>query len=55
MKLKLRAVHWLVLATVALLTAVFHGIAGFPVQVALGLALLTWVTVDFVDPGRRRR
>lgn len=37
------------------MTALFYGIAGFPLQVALGLALLSWVVADVIHPKRYRR
>lgn len=54
MRLRLRLRHCLPLVVVVLATVVFYGVAGFPLQVALALALLCWALTDVLDPRGRR-
>ena len=55
MRLRLRSCHCFALVVIAAMTTVFYRLAGFPLQVALGLALLSWLTVDWVVVDQRRR
>jgi hypothetical protein len=54
MRMRLRSCHCFALVVIAAMTTVFYRLAGFPLQVALGLALLSWLTVDWVVVDQRR-
>ena len=53
MRPPLQPVHLLALSAIASASVVFYAVAGFPLQVAIGLALLSWFLVDFLYLNRR--
>lgn len=48
MRPTLRPVHLLALGAITSASVVFYAVAGFPLPVAIGLALLSWLLIDLL-------
>lgn len=46
MRQRIRPLHFIALTVIALASVFFHAVGGFPLQVAIGLALLSWLLID---------